>query len=77
MYTTCPHCKKDLTERGLKNWKNLFKKPDLDSFITLALIILVLYLAWAYKRDISVLRDLLANCNPISKPYFPFGNLSG
>jgi len=74
----CPHCNKDIYEkRGLQNWRNLFKKPDVDSWITLILIALVLYLAWAYYRDLSICRGLLQDCVPRQIPFIPFANLTG
>lgn len=42
-----------IEERGLKNWRNLFRWPNLQEWTIFILIIMALFLGWAYKHDIS------------------------
>ena len=50
----CKYCGSDYRLRtGLNNWKNLLKKPTLDDFITLFIILMVIISAYAYKADIE------------------------
>ena len=69
--TTCPHCNKSLipTGRGVRNWKNLFKKPSLSDWITLFLLVLVLLACWAYARDTQVCRNTLENFDTMCVTY--------
>jgi hypothetical protein len=66
----CPYCKQEYkTKIGLSNWKNLFRKPTLDDWITLIIIVLVLFSAYAYKIDTQTCRAALENatlCMPIA-----------
>lgn len=48
-----------MRERGLKNWKNLFRKPTLYEWTILIMLILGLFMGWAYQRDISECRAFL------------------
>ena len=50
-----------IIERGIGNWKNLFKKPSLNDWIVLILLIMAIGLAFAYNHDIAVCRDYVAN----------------
>ena len=43
--------------RGVHNWKNLFKKPTLSDWIILFMLVMVLFIAFAYQRDIQACRD--------------------
>ena len=56
--------------RGLHNWRNLFKKPDGRDWLTLIMLILVLFMAYAYKHDTQVCRDY------VEKVQYDFGNLT-
>ena len=47
--------------RGIKNWKNLFKKPTTLEWTLFLMIILVLFAAWAYNEDTKQCRDTLEN----------------
>lgn len=54
----CRYCGNETTTKpGLHNWKNLFRKPTLDEWITLAIIILMLFSYYQYKVDIKNLID--------------------
>ena len=43
--------------RGLHNWKNLFNKPSLQDWIVLFMLIMMLFVAWSYQRDIQACRN--------------------
>ena len=47
--------------RGLKNWKNLFRKPTLMERTLSLVIILMLLGAWAWHIDTEKCRDTLKN----------------
>ena len=47
--------------RGLKNWKNLFRKPTLMEWTLLLVIVLGLFGAWAYLSDTENCRETLEN----------------
>ncbi len=47
--------------RGLKNWKNLFRKPTLMEGTLFILIILMLFGAYAYHVDTKLCRETLEN----------------
>ena len=47
--------------KGLKNWKNLFRKPTLMEWTLLVMLILVLFGAWAYNEDTKKCRKTLEN----------------
>ena len=46
---------------GLKNWKNLFRKPTMMEWTVLALLILILFGGWAYNNDIQTCQKALEN----------------
>jgi len=55
---TCKYCKQEITIKpGAHNWKNLFRKPTLDEWITLFIIIMVILSSYAYRHDINSLTD--------------------
>jgi len=45
--------------KGVKNWKNLFRKPTLQEWTILFMLIMGLFIAWAYNRDIGECREFL------------------
>ena len=47
-------------KRGLHNWKNLFKKPTLQDWIILFMLVMMLFVAWSYSHDISACREYIA-----------------
>jgi len=50
---------------GLHNWKNLFKKPTLQDWTILFMLIMMLFVAWSYSHDISACQDYMkdeSNC---------------
>ena len=50
-----------IEKRGLRNWRNLFKKPSFSDILTLFLIAMALLLAYSYMHDIQVCRDYIGN----------------
>ena len=50
-----------IEERGLRNWKNLFKKPRMMDILILIILIGVLYTAWAYNEDVQMCQNTLRN----------------
>lgn len=46
-----------IEKRGVHNWKNLFRKPTLSDWVILIMLILALFSAWAYNKDISICRE--------------------
>jgi len=48
-------------KRGLKNWKNLFRKPTMRDLLLLIILAGVLLSAWAYKYDIQTCQETLEN----------------
>jgi hypothetical protein len=58
----CPNCKQEVKiVTGLQNWKKLFRRPTLDDFITLFIILCVIGLFFAYQHDIKQYQDYIAN----------------
>ncbi len=49
-----------IRERGLKNWKNLFRKPTLQEWTILIMLILGLFMGWAYQRDVKVCQEFVS-----------------
>ncbi|MFI5405070.1 MAG: hypothetical protein ACHQ1D_01010 [Nitrososphaerales archaeon] len=52
-------------QRGLHNWKMLFKKPSLTDWITLFLMIIVIIGAFVYASETKACRETLANLDNI------------
>jgi len=65
---TCPHCRQPMkVEVGLHNWKNLFKWPTFEDWITLIMIALVIASYYAYKHDTQACRNTLNNIDEICR----------
>jgi hypothetical protein len=52
-----------IEERGLKNWRNLFRKPTSMELIVFFMLVMMLFVAWAYNRDIQVCREYIKQQN--------------
>lgn len=66
----CPCCKqKYKTKIGLNNWKNLFRVPTLDEWITLVILILLVAAAYAYNNDTKACRETLTHLDMICLQY--------
>jgi len=50
-----------IKKRGLHNWKNLFKKPTLMEWTVLFMIIMALFIAFAYQQDTKLCREAMEN----------------
>jgi hypothetical protein len=50
-------------KRGLHNWKNLFRKPTFLEWVIFFMIVMVLFMAWAYKHDIESCQDFVKAVN--------------
>ena len=44
-------------KRGLHNWKNLFRKPTFNDWSIFFMLVMALFIAWAYQHDIQVCKD--------------------
>lgn len=50
----CKYCGQEVKVNvGINNWKNLFRKPTLDEWITLFIIIMMIVSTYVYKYDIQ------------------------
>jgi hypothetical protein len=47
--------------RGMHNWKNLFRKPTMNEWVILFMLVMGLFSAYAYKIDITACRDYYEN----------------
>ena len=66
----CPNCKQMYkTEIGLSNWKNLFKKPTVEDWVSLIILILLFLAAFAYTVDTKACRETLNNLDTICYEY--------
>jgi len=62
----CPYCKQEIQIKiGLGNWKNLFRRPTLDDWIVLIILIFILFAAYAYNLDTKTCRETLNNIDEI------------
>ena len=52
-----------IERRGLNNWKNLFKKPTMLEWVILFMLLMALFIAWAYNHDVQECRKVLENKN--------------
>lgn len=58
----CPTCHQKVdVQPGLHNAKNLFRKPTLQDWITLAILVLVLVGAYSYNIETKACREMLKN----------------
>jgi len=66
----CPHCKQPMEiTTGLRNWKNLFKMPTMEDWITLAIMVMVIAAYFAYQHDTKTCRETLSNLDLICTMY--------
>jgi hypothetical protein len=66
----CPNCKQQYqTKIGIDNWKNLFKKPTAEDWISLIILILVMAAAFAYSVDTQSCKETLNNLDKICMQY--------
>ena len=64
----CPYCKQEYnTKLGLGNWKNLFRKPTIDDWIVLLIIVLLLVAAYAYTVETKSCREVFSNATRLDE----------
>ena len=50
----CKYCGSETTTKvGIHNWKNLFRKPTIEDYITLFIILMATISFFAYQQDIK------------------------
>lgn len=73
MSEICVHCGQPIEmkerDRGLHNWKNLFRKPSMSDWITLFIILMVLVGAYAYNIETKQCRETLSNLDSVCMKY--------
>ena len=58
----CKYCGgKTAVEIGIHNWKNLFRKPTLEDYIMLFIILMVIFSYYQYKVDINNIIEYYEN----------------
>lgn len=71
----CPHCHQPVkTKVGLGNWKSLFRKPSMDEWITLFILIMLILAAFAYNNDTKACRETLSHLDIVCLNYNKFNN---
>ena len=70
-----------IEKRGLNNWKNLFRRPNLLEWTIFIMLLLSLFMGWAYKHDTELCRSYIQEqeqriINPILTYPTPNFNLS-
>ncbi len=65
-----PYVKK----KGSHNWKNLFRKPTLQEWTVLFMLIMSLVLWWAYNQDMESCREIVKECNNILNPILNYSD---
>jgi hypothetical protein len=62
----CHYCKQPInTKIGIDNWKNLFRRPTLDDWVVLIILMLLLLAAFAYTTDTKACRETIQNLDMI------------
>jgi hypothetical protein len=51
----------DKNQKGLKNFKNLWRMPNSYEWLILVLLILTFFSAWSYNHDITFCRNYINN----------------
>jgi hypothetical protein len=65
----CPKCKAEvfkdvdgeIKEKGIHNWKNLFRKPSKQDWFILLILLLTFIMIYLYFRDINALKEYYIN----------------
>jgi len=80
----CKYCGSKISiDIGIHNWKNLFRKPNLEDYIMLFIIIMVLFSYYQYRVDIDNIieyyeggdycwNQLQSHSQETNLPYVPF-----
>ena len=66
----CPCCKQIYkTKVGINNWKNLFRKPTLDDWITLFILIMLILASYAYIQETKACKEMMNNLEETCSKY--------
>ena len=52
-----------IERRGIHNWRNLFRKPTVNEWTILFMLILSFFLTLAYQRDVALCQEIIKNYN--------------
>jgi len=55
-------------KKGLHNWKNLFRKPTLYECVILIMLLMALFMWWAYSHDMEECRKIVEEYNAYLNP---------
>lgn len=58
-----------IDKRGLSNWRNLFRMPNILEWTIFAMIVLVLFMGWAYSHDVAQCREVINNLPTLACTY--------
>jgi len=64
-------------EKGLKNWRNLFRKPTMYEWVILIMLLMVGFIAWAYSYDISTCKEYINNQTDFFNTFYNQSNSQG
>ena len=66
----CPCCKQTYkTKIGVGNWKNLFRKPTMEDWITLVILALLILASYAYVQETAQCKSMINNLDRICAQY--------
>lgn len=66
----CPCCKQEYKIKvGINNWKNLFRKPTLDDWITLFILIMLILASYAYIQETKACKEMVSNLDETCSKY--------
>lgn len=54
-----------IEKRGLGNWRNLFRKPNIYEWTILFMLIMSYFIAWAYSHDVKACHETLNNLDAV------------
>jgi len=57
-----------IEKKGLHNWKNLFRKPTLYECVILIMLLMALFMWWAYSHDMEECKKIVGECNAYLNP---------
>lgn len=63
-----------IEKKGLHNWKNLFRKPTLYEWVILIMVVMALFMAWAYSYDVGECKKIVKEFNTYLNPNYSYGN---
>lgn len=67
---TCPYCKQHINVKtGINNWKNLFRKPTTEDWITLVILALLIMASYAYTYEMKQCKSMINNIEATCSSY--------